>query len=101
MTSPTNIRVSDSSYDVTSVSFGKAAAVAEGLIAELTSNNVANLNVGNWVGIDQESYQRVHEVCLKANENLIMALQKTGVNVQTAAAIHKAGQVQAMNFYAI
>lgn len=100
MTSPL-IKVDYASYDVTSAGLAKASAVADANIAELTANNTANLNAGNWVGVDQESYQHVHEVCLKANENLAMAIRKTGVNVQTAATIHQAGQTQAAGLYAI
>ncbi|GAB3134281.1 hypothetical protein GCM10027289_25860 [Tsukamurella serpentis] len=100
MTSPL-IRVDYASYDLTSASLGKAAAVADANIAELTANNTANLNAGNWVGVDQESYQHVHEICLKANENLAMAIRKTGVNLQTAAAIHQAGQTQAAGLYGV
>ncbi|KXO94320.1 hypothetical protein [Tsukamurella pseudospumae] len=95
------ILVNYASYDTTSASFGKAAAVADANIAELTANNTANLNAGNWVGVDQESYQHVHEVCLKANENLSLALQKCGVNISTAAAIHQGGQTQAAGFYTV
>ncbi|KXP03183.1 MULTISPECIES: hypothetical protein [Tsukamurella] len=100
MTSPL-IKVDYTSYDVTSLSLNKAAAVADANIAELTANNTANLNAGNWVGVDQESYQHVHEVCLKANENLAMAIRKTGVNIQTAATIHQAGQAQAAGLYGV
>lgn len=98
MTSPL-IKVDYASYDITSASLGKASAVADANIAELTANNTANLNAGNWVGVDQESYQHVHEICLKANENLSMAIRKTGVNIQTAATIHQAGQMQASGLY--
>ncbi|GAA1092085.1 hypothetical protein [Tsukamurella spumae] len=101
MTSAERITVNYASYDGTSAGLGKAAAVADANIAELTANNTANLNTGNWVGVDQESYQHVHEVCLKANENLAMAIRKTGVNIQTAAAIHQAGQAQAAGLYGV
>lgn len=100
MTSPL-IKVDYASYDTTSASLGKAYAVAEANISELIANNTANLNAGNWVGVDQESYQQVHTVCLKANENLALAIQKTGVNIQTAAGIHQAGQAQAAGLYGV
>ncbi|TWS22432.1 hypothetical protein FK268_19670 [Tsukamurella sputi] len=101
MTSAERITVAYASYDATSASLAKASAIADANIAELTANNTANLNAGNWVGVDQESYQNVHQVCLKANENLAMAIRKTGINIQTAATIHQAGQVQASGFYAV
>ena len=101
MTSAERITVAYASYDATSAALAKASAIADANIADLTGNNAANLNAGNWVGVDQESYQHVHEVCLKANENLSMAIRKTGVNIQTAATIHQAGQVQAAGLYGI
>ncbi|AUN38910.1 hypothetical protein [Tsukamurella tyrosinosolvens] len=101
MTSAERITVTYASYDATSAGLAKASAIADANIAELTANNTANLNAGNWVGVDQESYQHVHEICLKANENLSMAIRKTGVNIQTAATIHQAGQLQASGFYGV
>ncbi|KXO96618.1 Uncharacterised protein (plasmid) [Tsukamurella tyrosinosolvens] len=101
MTSAERITVTYASYDATSAGLAKASAIADANIAELTANNTANLNACNWVGVDQESYQHVHEICLKANENLAMAIRKTGVNLQTAAAIHQAGQAQAAGLYGI
>ncbi|WP_019201266.1 hypothetical protein [Tsukamurella sp. 1534] len=100
MTSAERITVNYASYDTTSAGLAKGAAIADANIAELMANNTANLNMGNWQGIDQESYQHVHEVCVKANENLAMAIRKTGVNIQTAATVHQAGQAQAAGLYA-
>lgn len=97
---PDRILVNYASYDTTSAGLAKAGAVAEANIVELQANNTANLNAGNWQGVDQESYQHVHEVCVKANENLAMAIRKAGVNIQTAAQIHQSGQAQAAGLYA-
>ncbi len=102
MTSPDGrITVNHVNVADTSAAFGQASAKADALIAELTANNTANLNEGNWVGTDQQSYQAVHQVVLKANMNISAVLKKTGVAFNTVSSEFTGMASTAAGYYAV